>query len=117
LNPPAANDAPTPLLYSFCNFGEHGGVVLFDPLVEGGRARDEEEVGVFFHPVEGGTKGGFDFMEALLPLPKPDRVNVGVADHVEGFLFGIVFLVCHSGESLAWVRPEGEGKERMKEEG
>jgi len=33
-----------------------------------------------FHPVQGGAERGFDFGEAFLPAPKPNRVYVGVSD-------------------------------------
>src|SRR5687767_6545248 len=69
LHPPTTNDAPTTFLDPLLNLGKHSRIRFLHPLVESGGTGDEGEVWIFFHPVEGGAKTGFDLVEAFLPLP------------------------------------------------
>ena len=84
LDVPTADDLPASLGDEVLDTGEEVGVGLLDDFVEPGVAAGEDEVGVFFKAADGGVGGGDGFVEAGGPLPAPDGVEVGVADHVDG---------------------------------
>ena len=84
LDPPAAGDLPAAFGDAVLDLLEHRGVVLLDPLVDGGGAGGEDELRRLGHPVQGGAEGGLGLLQTLWPLPEPDGIEVGVADHVEG---------------------------------
>ncbi len=97
LDPPAAGQLPAPFGHPPAYLGEHGRVGLLDPLVKGRLAGGEHEIGVLVHAVERRAEGGVRLVVAVLPLPQPDRVDVGVADQVKTRgLFGILFTLCSS---------------------
>ena len=67
---------------------EHLRRKLLDPLVNGYRGADEFEVRELLHPVQGRADGGLGLGAALLPVPEPHRVQMGVADHINVFHLG-----------------------------
>ena len=84
LDPPAADELPAALGDAFPDLLEHPGIDLLDPFVVRRRVAGEDELRVLVHPVQGGPEGRADLLVALLPLPQPDRIDVRVADQVEG---------------------------------
>src|SRR5829696_9151654 len=91
-HPPTADNAPTSFLHALLDLGKHSWVRFLYPLVERCRAGNEDKVWIFIHPIESRTKGGFNLMKALLPLPQPYGINVGVADHMKFACFQNVLL-------------------------
>src|SRR5215217_2885757 len=83
LYPPPAHDLPASLRYTCSYLLEHPRVALLDPLVEGSRARGEDEIFAFVQAIQGRAEGGFRLLETLLPLPEPHRVEVRVPDHMQ----------------------------------
>jgi len=84
LDPPAAGDLPAPFGHALPDLLEHGRIGAFHPLVEGRRAGDEDEVAILGHAIQSRAEGRPHLLEAFLPGPQPDRVDVGIADHVQG---------------------------------
>jgi hypothetical protein len=58
-------------------------VVIFDIFVEKSFVVVEDETLVCIAKVDGCSELGQGFSSPLLPLPEPDRVEMGVTDHVE----------------------------------
>ena len=86
LYPPAAYQFPSAFFYPLSDLLEHGRIVLLNPLVKSGAAAGENEFIVLLHPVQGGAEGCLGFLEALLPVPQPDRIQMRISDHVEFFV-------------------------------
>src|SRR5829696_3846617 len=59
LYPPPAHDLPASLRYTCSYLLEHPRVALLDPLVEGSRARGEDEIFAFVQAIQGRAEGGF----------------------------------------------------------
>ena len=82
LNPHAAHDFPAALAHPFLNFPEHVRIDFLHPLVITGAGGGKDEIGRFPDAVQGGTEGGQNLLHTLLPMPEPDGVDMGVADHM-----------------------------------
>ena len=86
LHPPAADDVPPSLGHPLLDGREQLGLVLLQPLVGGGGAAAEDEAWGLGHSVEGRLAGAPHLIEALVGPPQPHRVDVGIADHMDGDL-------------------------------
>ncbi len=84
LDPPAADHLPAALGDPLADTGEQFGVGLLHPAEQDDLIAGEDEVGVLVHPVDGRPECRPRLLVALLPRPQPHRVEVGVADHVQG---------------------------------
>ena len=84
LHPHASGNGPAALFHPLADLLEHGGINLLHPLVVAGAGAGEDVVGEFLHPVQSGTVSGEDLRETLAFFPKPHRVDVGVADEING---------------------------------
>ena len=90
LNVPAAHDVPLPCGHQLLDAGEQGGIVGFGELIEQGLVVAEDIVvlvGDLGGGVEGSQRGGC----ALVPVPLPDGIQVGVTDEVEFFHDRLLF--------------------------
>ena len=96
----AAHDIPAPGFDHLFDAGKARGVVFLDMLIDRRLAADEGHFGKLVHQVEHGADGGEAFVEAFAPVPEPDRIKVGVADEVDGFIHGVLLVV-------QWVRLDG----------
>ena len=82
-DPPAAHDDEAALGDAAGNVLEQLGVDGLDPFEVGDGITGENKLRVLVHAVEGRTERGPYLVQALLPLPEPHRVDMGVADHVD----------------------------------
>ena len=80
----AVDDVPAPLADARHDLGKERGILPLDPVVDLRLAAHEVEVGVLPQPVGGRAAGGERLRAALGPAPKPGRVQVRLADHVDG---------------------------------
>ena len=55
-----------------------------DRRADGRDGTGEDVVGVFVEQIELGAEGGADGVEAFVPFPEPDGVEVRVADQMKG---------------------------------
>ena len=92
LNPHAADDAPAALGHPGADLLEHGRAALLHPAVVLRAGGGEHEVLRLIHAIQRGLERRLDLLITLLPLPEPDGVDVGVADHVNHR--GRILLVC-----------------------
>ncbi len=83
LDPLAAGDHPAPGAHQLADAGEQLGRGLHDPAVVAGRAGREAEIGVLVQALDGGPERLEDLVHALVPVPDPHGVDVGVPDHEE----------------------------------
>ena len=83
LDPPATHDDEAALGDAAGDALEQLGVDPFDPFEVGNRITGEDEIVVLLHAVESGAERRPHLVQALLPLPEPHRVDVGVPDHVQ----------------------------------
>src|SRR5947209_8326217 len=82
--PPAVDEIPAALRNIFPDLREERRVILFDPGVGRRLPATEDEILGLAQAVQSGAAGSERFGVALLPGPAPDRVDVGVADAVNG---------------------------------
>ena len=78
----AAGDVPLPALDMLADALEQLGMQLLHLLVEPGLAAREDELRILVAPVGRRAHRGQRLVGSSLPGPQPDRVDVGVADHV-----------------------------------
>jgi hypothetical protein len=107
LDVPAAHDVPFPLPDEPADPAEQGRLVLLDPFVEDGLVVAEDEPGMFLAKFGGLTEGRQGLPRAFLPLPEPDRVEVGVGDEVD------LGLPCHRASPCLL----GQGPRRIASDG
>ena len=91
-DPPAPHHDEASLRHSAGDSGEHVRVDAFHPFQIGHRVASENEVVVLVHTVESGAEGRSYLMEPFLPLPKPHRVDMSVAHHIEKRRAGLLCL-------------------------
>ncbi len=84
LQVPAAHDVPFSFFDQALDAGKEFGFIFFDPLIEDDFVVVENEAGELLAQVCGGAEGGEHGGRALFPFPQPDRVEVGIADEVDG---------------------------------
>ena len=84
LDVPAAHDVPLPCGHQLLDAGKQGRIVGLHELVEEGLVVAEDIV-VLVRNVAGGVEGGQSGGSALVPVPLPYGIQVGVADEVEFF--------------------------------
>jgi hypothetical protein len=80
LNPHAARNLPAPFPYAAADFFKHTGRVFLHPLVISRAGAGKYKTRVFLYPVKGGAECRLNFGVPFLPPPKPNRVNMRVAD-------------------------------------
>src|SRR4051812_21791731 len=86
--PPA--NAPPPPLHIARDAFEGIRIGAFDVLVNRGFAADESELWIVIHEIQNGSAGDEPFIKPFAPIPKPDRIEVGIGDEMEckfGHLF------------------------------
>ena len=79
---PSAHDAPLPGAHQPANAGEQLRLVFLNPAIEQRLVVAEHEVVEFLAEVRRGAERGNRRRRALLPLPLPDGIDMGVADQM-----------------------------------
>jgi hypothetical protein len=78
-----AGDVPLPAAHELVHPRGELGVQPRDPPVQPRLTAGEDELRVLVAAIGGGAEGRERFVDAGRPAPQPDRVDVGVADHVQ----------------------------------
>ena len=94
LQVPAPHDVPFSGLHQFLNPLKQRQIVLLNPLIEQSLVVIENKTVVILAEICRRMEGGEGRGNALLHVPEPDRVQMGVADEIE-------CLFLHIGTSLS----------------
>ena len=84
LDPHTAHNPPASLRHPPADLFEHGGIVFLHPLIVAGAGTGKDKIRCFVQAIQRRTEGGHGLVITVSPLPKPDGVQMGVADHVHG---------------------------------
>ena len=87
LYPPASHNLPSPLRNTLFDFFKHLWVIVLHPLIKCRGTACKYKVLVLVHPVERRSECRLHLLKALLPVPKPYRVQMRVPDHVQLLIF------------------------------
>jgi hypothetical protein len=85
LEEPPSQDVPATRLDQPLDPFKEGGLVVLDPLVKEGFVVTEDEILPPLAEIGGRPEGGQGFARAFRPFPKPDGVQMGVADEMDTF--------------------------------
>ena len=77
---------PASVSYQVANAGEQLRIVLLDPVIEYGLVVVEDEARMCFAELSSDAEGRNRLREPILPVPQPDRVQMGIADQMNLFL-------------------------------